>query len=244
MIKSLLGWRAAALVVIGAAAVAAPAQAEPAGVPEAHIAVPAGARPAAVQLPAQAAPAAQRAQSTHQPSGSGSSAVNTSGCTQQTFSQPFAAFGDHGSYTLMPGEGVDNFTATGWTLTHGAHVVQTTLKDGTTGSVLDVPSGSSAVSPPMCVAVNYPTARTMIRDVSGAAGLQFLVSYKGSRSWANPRHTGFVHANSKAWSLSFPFRLQPARTPGWQIVRFKLVATGHRGEYQLYNTYVDPHWMG
>jgi hypothetical protein len=83
----------------------------------------------------------------------------------------------------------------------------------------------------------------MIRDISGSAGLQFLVAYKGTKTWNRSRHTGLVHGNSRSWTLSQPFKLQPARTPGWQVVRFAIFAIGHRSDYQLYNAYVDPHFL-
>jgi hypothetical protein len=143
----------------------------------------------------------------------------------------------------MPGESADAFAATGWQLSGGAQVIDTKLHDGTTGPVLDMPSGSSAVSPPMCVATNYPTARAMIREVRGAGGLQFLVAYQGSKTWTRPRHTGLIHRHSRSWTLSHPVKLQPARKPGWQIVRFAIFAVGHHSEYQLYNVYVDPHFL-
>jgi hypothetical protein len=81
----------------------------------------------------------------------------------------------------------------------------------------------------------------MIRDVKGSSGVQFYVSYAGTKTWVKPRTTGLVHGNSRAWTLSHRFNLQPYRTVGWQIVRFRISAARHRGDYQLYNIYVDPH---
>ena len=163
-------------------------------------------------------------------------------CNAQAFLQPFTAFGDNGFYTLMPGESADNFDGTGWTLAGGAQTVTTTLDDGSTGQVLDLPSGSSAVSPLMCVRSNYPTARTMIRDLDGAPGVQVYDSYAGTKTWEKPRNSGKLHGKSRAWTLSDNFNLQPYHVwPGWEVVRFAFVATGNNAEYQLYNLYVDPH---
>jgi hypothetical protein len=188
-----------------------------------------------------AAPA--QAEGTAPPPKPGVSTVDTSACSEVPFSQPFASFGDFGFYTLAPGQSVDNFDGTGWTLNGGASLDTTTLGDGTTGQVLNLPDGSSAVSPLMCVASNYPTGRTMIRDVTGSEGVQFYVSYEGSDTWLKPRNTGQVHANSTAWTLSQRFNLQPYHTPGWQIVRFGLSVGRRSGDYQLYNFYVDPHML-
>jgi hypothetical protein len=163
-------------------------------------------------------------------------------CIAPAFLQPFAAFGDDGFYTLMPGESADNFDGTGWSLNGGARIVTTTLEDHSIGQVLDLPSGSSAVSPLMCVRSNYPTARTMIRDAASAAGVQVYVSYVGTNTWEQPKNTGKVHGKSTAWTLSDSFNLQPYHDwMGWEVVRFGFVATGNNADYQLYNLYVDPH---
>jgi hypothetical protein len=252
MTKSLFGWRSAALGMAIAAAAAAPAVADSTVPPvPAQAAAPARhartvtpttpSQSSAATAPSDRAGAAAPSQG-HAHAGSGTSTVDTSKCAQASFSQPFAPFGDFGFYTLMPGQAVDNFAGTGWTLTGGASIATAKLRDGSTGSVLNLPGGSSATSPLMCVSSNYPTARTMIRDVKGSSGVQFYVSYQGTKTWVKPRNTGLVHGNSKAWTLSHRFYLQPNRhTVGWQIVRFRLSAARHRGDYQLYNIYVDPH---
>jgi hypothetical protein len=222
MIKSLFTLRSAAVGLTVAAVGAAPAQAR--AIASRAIVRPTPARPASPR------PAA--------------SPVDTSACAQLAFSQPFAPFGDYGYYTLVPGESVDNFVGTGWTFSGGAGLVQTRLRDRSTGLVLNLPGGSSATSPLMCVSSNYPTARTMIRDVRGSSGVRFYVSYAGSRSWTKPRTTGLVHGNAAAWTLSHSFGVQPSRrTVGWQIVRFRLAVPKRLGDYELYNLYVDPHML-
>src|SRR5690348_4681692 len=65
-------------------------------------------------------------------------ATATTLCPPPILSQPFA--GDSRWYTLAPGETADNFSGTGWILTGGAKIVTTTLLDGRTGSVLDLPA--------------------------------------------------------------------------------------------------------
>jgi len=170
----------------------------------------------------------------------GLASVDTSSCLQVPFSQPFASFGDLHWYTLAPGQAADAFVGSGWTLGGGAGVLTTTLADGTGGSVLDLPAGSSAVSPPMCVASNYPTGRAMIRDLVGSDGVQFAVSYEGTRSWLKPKITGEVHGSSTGWTRSARFGLQPYSYSGWQIVRFRLSVPKDGGEYELYNLYIDP----
>jgi hypothetical protein len=236
MRKSLFSSRATALGMIFATIAAAPAVAKPVGLP-----APAVAAAQPDGLPSQAATAAGlSAQRKVAGKPHGQSPADTSSCVPATFTQAFASFGDLHWYTLAPGEAVNDFSGTGWTLSGGAAVKSSTLNDGTTTRVLDLPAGSTALSPPMCVASNYPTGRAMIRDVRGAGGVQFAVSYAGARSSTRPRITGLVHTHSSTWALSGRFGIQPAHKTGWQVVRFRLSVPRHGGEFALYNLYVDP----
>jgi Neuraminidase (sialidase) len=169
--------------------------------------------------------------------------VDTSWCANPLLSQPFASSNDSNWYTLMPGELADSFTGTGWQLTGGAKIVKTTLADGSVSSVLDLPSGSTAVSPAMCVTAAYPTARAMVRDIVGSEGVFFYVGYEGTNTWTNPRNTGQVHGQHTAWTLSDSVNVQPDSNPGWQPVRFTLEAGGKTSDFQVYDFYIDPHSM-
>ena len=167
--------------------------------------------------------------------------VDTSGCSNGQFVQPFLSWNDSNSYELMPGETAGSFNAAGWTLTGGAKIIRTTLADGTTGQVLDLPSGSKAVSPTICVQSNYPTARTIVRDVKGSEGVFMYISYEGTSTWSNPQNTGQVHSNKgTAWDASDPFNLQPDNAPGWKVLKLTLVPGGKTSDFQIYDLYVDP----
>lgn len=171
-------------------------------------------------------------------------AVDTSACSAPQFSQPFLSAHDSNWYALAPGQNVNSFTGDGWVLSGGAQILSTTLADGTTGTVLDLPSGSKAVSPTMCVTSSYPTMRTMVRNVTGAEGVFFYVSYAGTKTWNNPKNTGQVHGSNTAWTLSTPVNVQPNGLSGWQPARFTFVPGGQRSDFQIYNFYVDPRMKG
>ena len=166
--------------------------------------------------------------------------VDTSACFSPVFSQPFLSSGDAGWYTLAPGETPDSFDGTGWTLTGGAQVSSAVSADGSATSVLDLPSGSQAVSPAMCVASDYPTARTVIRDVRGSQGVQVAVAYAGTHTADKPQTVGQVHGTQSGWTLSNAFNVHPGNLPGWQLVRFTLTPGGQSSEFQIYDFYVDP----
>jgi hypothetical protein len=174
------------------------------------------------------------------PALAGTTPVDTSACSDPQLSQPFLSFRDRSWYTLAPGESVDNFGGNGWTLSGGAQVITTQRADGQTGSVLDLPSGSKAVSPAMCVSSDYPTARALVRNVVGGEGVQFYVSYAGTNTAAKPKNTGQVHGQQNRWTLSGAVNVQPGKTPGWQLVQFTLIPGGINSEFQIDNLWVDP----
>ncbi len=172
--------------------------------------------------------------------------VDTSSCTEPALSQPFLAWGDSNWYALAPGEAADDFYGTGWTLTGGAQIVNTTLADGSTGEVLDLPRGSQAVSPTICLTSAYTTARMMVRNASGSNGgsVGFSVSYVGTSTADAPLQTGaFKTTGSQGadggWMLSNPAYLDPSGAPGWQLMQITLSANGPK-EFQVYNLYNDP----
>ena len=169
-----------------------------------------------------------------------SAPVDTSWCTNPLLSQPFLGHRDDHEYMLLPGESPGNFDGTGWTLSRGASIVTTTLENGNSGSVLDLPSGAVAVSPTVCVTSDYPDARSMVRDVAGPGGISFAVSYQGRRSWDVPKHAGKLHGDKGAWTVSHPLGVHPRATAGWQPVRFVLTGEGDASDSQVYDLYVDP----
>lgn len=164
--------------------------------------------------------------------------TDASSCSPPALTQPFASAGDSNWYTLTPGETPGSFNGSGWTLTGGASIEG---GQAGAGSVLDLPSGSQAVSPPMCVASDYPTARTMVRDVVGAQGVHIFVAYAGTKTASKAQDVGQVHGQQSAWTLSNTFNIHPGNLPGWQLMRFTLVPDGKSSDFQVYNFYVDPH---
>jgi hypothetical protein len=162
-------------------------------------------------------------------------------CVPPTLTQPFLSFGDSGWYALVAGESYNSFDGAGWTLSGGATLRSVTVLGGVTGQVLDLPSGAKAVSPTMCVNSTYLTARTMVRNVVGAEGVFFYVSYQNTATWATPKNTGQVHGTGTSWTLATPVNMQPSTTAGWQVVRLTLIPGGKTSDFQIYNLYVDPY---
>ena len=164
-------------------------------------------------------------------------------CPGQTFSQPFEALQDSNYYTLVEGSEF-NSASEGWELKNGAQIVEATRPDGSTGGVLDLPSGSYAISPPTCVTLQYPTARTWVEDVEGADGVMVGVSYAGVRTGPFGVPVGWLGARSSGGcELSSPFNVRPelaGSAEGVREVRFVFANWGRGGDVHLSGLYVDP----
>jgi hypothetical protein len=187
---------------------------------------------ALIALAAAAAPASASSSPT------ASTAATT--CPSYPVFQPFLAWGDSNNYVLLPGETADNVTGTGWQLLDGAHLVSTRLQDGKTGQVLDMPAGSAVITAPLCVTgSSFPTARTMISDMTGSQGVAVAIAYQSlSGTWAAPLASGTVTGNRTGWSPSASIALHSESLTGAHYLRLALGASD--GEYKLYNFYVDP----
>lgn len=163
-------------------------------------------------------------------------------CQGQTFSQPFESQGDANFYTLVEGSEF-NSAEEGWELKNGAEVSEGARPDGSSGGVLDLPAGSYAVSPPVCVTLRYPTARTWIEDAEGYGGVLVSVAYAGFHGGPNGVPVGFVGARpGQGWQLSSPFDVRPDLTgseEGTREVRFVFANWTH-SDYHVSGVYVDP----
>jgi len=153
-------------------------------------------------------------------------------------STPFAHYGDSNLYAAVPGNALDNFSATGWTLSGGASIKTATLADGTSGSVLDLPTGAQAVSPPMCVQYDYPNARMMVRALTGTQGITVLAAYLTSSTSVATSYTN--SSLGSGWALSPVLQTHPGNQSGWQLVVFTLKAPSTSTDTQISNFYVDP----
>lgn len=186
------------------------------------------------------------------PAHAATTTVDTLKCSAPSLSQPFLAWGDANWYALAPGEAVDNFSGARWVLSAGAKIVTTTLADGETGSVLDLPSGSSAVSPTICVTSGYSSARSMVRNLSGSnrGSVDFSVSYAGTSTANDPQQTGKLKTTGAEgangdWQPSAAVALDPSSAPGWQLMQIVLTQGGSKKDnLEVSNLYLDPNARG
>jgi hypothetical protein len=202
---------------------------------------PGPASPVAVTAPAVTAPAPPDARLA--PIGPASAKLDDAlaVCPGQTFAQQFEAFGDTNYYTLVQGSQF-NGGPEGWELMSGAKVVEGTRPDGTTGGVLDLPSGAVAVSPAVCVTLQYPTARAWVQAVAGGGGITTGVYYAGAK--ATGQVVGqLTGAKNGEWGLSESFEVKPELTgaqEGVREVRFVFANTTKGSDFHLSGLFVDP----
>jgi hypothetical protein len=158
------------------------------------------------------------------------------GCPPATASQAFLTWGDSNWYTRVPGQSTTGFAGdAGWALSGGATIVTTTLANGSTGTVLDLPSGAQAVSPTICVTSDDPDARAIVRGVAGAGGLSMTVSY-GTKD----KHTGNLNASGATWGLTATANLHTNPIAGGVPVQLTLTSSAKGTEEQVYDLEVDP----
>jgi hypothetical protein len=173
--------------------------------------------------------------------GTAAAALSTAGCSAPALSQPFLSFGDTNLYALAPGQSPDQFTGSGWTLSRGAHIAPMPVMDGVNGTILDLPTGGVAVSPPICVESDYPIARTLIASTPGAS-VGVTTSYPGLLPII-PRvqFSGSISSAQEYWQASSAMQVHPGNLPGWQHVQFTFSNTGPAGgNAVIYDFFIDP----
>jgi hypothetical protein len=163
-------------------------------------------------------------------------------CPGQTFSQPFAALEDGNYYTLVPGSEF-NSGPEGWELIRGAHLTRTQQPEGGNGFALELPAGSIAISPPVCVTLQYPTARVWTRSPQGNDNVVVATFYEATHSVTQPQPLSSVAGTGGEWQLSEPFAVDPelgGKSEEAREVRFVFAPSGHGRSSEIYGVWVDP----
>jgi hypothetical protein len=165
-------------------------------------------------------------------------AATTLSCQDPVIVNPFTAFGDYRDYVLAPYGDFENLALPGWTLTGGA----TAMRDAAGKGILRMPAGSTALSPAMCVDLNYPTMRYFVRDAADdKSRLSTQVLYVDHATAYTPYTVGKLDP-TRNWRLTEDIEIEPERggvEAGWRRVAFRLVAP-KEGDIRIDDLYVDP----
>jgi hypothetical protein len=173
--------------------------------------------------------------------------VAIDGCPAQQIEHPFTRWLDWGNYVLVPG-GTMEGSLTGWKLAGGAKVVSGNETFNVHGSgeklALSLPSGSSATTPAMCVAVLDPTLRYFAANDGGLLSLltvQILYYLPGGGVLTLPLG---LNVGGQSWAPSLPTivaaNLLGVLTGGASKVAFRFTPTGLGAKWRIDDVYVDP----
>ncbi|HEX5984502.1 MAG TPA: hypothetical protein VFY69_09880 [Solirubrobacterales bacterium] len=155
-------------------------------------------------------------------------AASAQACSYPEGEQVFSAWGDPRSYVLAP-DGDFAAGGAGWTLEGEAAVVS---------EALELPAGSSAVSPSLCISEDTPFLRSMARD-SGVPGAKLQVEIIYEQLDAT-RSRVVARDKQEDWDPTQPLgqNFGLATADGNSSVRVRLTAVG--GDWQVDDFYVDP----
>ncbi|MGN6277006.1 MAG: hypothetical protein ACTHNP_13915 [Solirubrobacterales bacterium] len=175
------------------------------------------------------------------------SAATAQACSYTGAEQVFQPWGDSNSYVLAPNGGFEA-GGTGWALSGGAKTVEGNesfyLNGAGDSHSLSLPSGSSAVSSPICMALDTPTFRLLARNTGDtSSGLRVEAIYPllglihtktistvyAGPSWAPSQQMSTVLTLSTIVGTLIPSSVQIRITP-----------VGSGGNWQVDDLYIDP----
>ncbi|HET7053064.1 MAG TPA: hypothetical protein VFI09_04005 [Solirubrobacterales bacterium] len=172
-------------------------------------------------------------------------------CSYSGAETVFSPWGDQHNYVLAPDGGFEA-GGSGWQLNNGAAVVEENesyyLNDAGDSRSLSLPSGSSAVSPPVCMSIGTPSFRLTARN-SGDPSSQLRVE-------AVYKLLGLVHTKTAAtlragstWAPTQPIStvLTLSTILGTLIpsaIEIRFTPLDSTGNWQVDDVYVDPFRRG
>jgi len=167
-------------------------------------------------------------------------------CADRVIEQPFTAWGDLADYFLAPD---GDFTAggAGWDLTGGELVEDNEphwVHGGDTPAALELDSGASATTPPICVSVDDPTMRFFARSIGGPSGtLSVKVLYTDPDGADRALTIGTVVSDdADGWTPVAPL---PITANTYEMrVAFRFTAQGPGSAWRIDDVYVDPYRKG
>jgi hypothetical protein len=168
-------------------------------------------------------------------------------CSYSGAEQVFSPWGDQRNYVLAPDGGFEA-GGSGWQLSRGATVVEGNesyyLNDEGDSKSLSLPAGSSAVSPPVCMAIDTPSFRLVARN-SGHPSSQLRVeavykllglirtktaaTLRAGSTWAPTQSVSTVLTLSTIVGTLIPSAIQIRFTP-----------LDSSGQWQVDDLYIDP----
>jgi hypothetical protein len=174
-------------------------------------------------------------------------AGSSKACSYSGAEAVFSPWGDQHDYVLAPDGGFEA-GGSGWQLNQGAAVVEGNesyyLNDAGDSKSLSLPPGSSAVSPPVCMAIDTPVFRMVARNTGNRnSKLQVTASYQ-LLGLLRTQTVGTVAAGS-SWEPTDPQStvLTLSTVIGTLIpsaIEIHFTPLGSNGQWQVDDVYIDP----
>jgi hypothetical protein len=168
-------------------------------------------------------------------------------CSSTGAKSAFAPWGDQRAYVLAPDGGFES-GARGWSLSGGAAVVAGNesyrLNGAGDSRSLALPAGSSAGSPPVCMAIDTPVFRMMARNTGDPSSqLRVTASYRllgllhTQTIGTVTAGSGWVPTNPQSTVLTLSTVIGTLIPSGIEI---RLTPLDSRGRWQVDDLFVDP----
>lgn len=172
-------------------------------------------------------------------------------CSYSDARTVFSPWGDQHNYVLAPDGGFEA-RGSGWQLNHGAAVVKGNesyyLNDADDSRSLSLPAGSSAVSPPVCMAIDTPSFRLVARNSGDPSSQLRVEAVYNLLGLVRTKTAGTLSAGS-AWAptQSVSTVLTLSTLVGTLIpsaIEIRLTPLGSGGRWQVDDVYIDPFRRG
>jgi hypothetical protein len=172
-------------------------------------------------------------------------------CSYSGAEPVFSPWGDQRNYVLAPDGGFEA-EGSGWQLNRGATVVDGNesyyLNGAEDSKSLSLPAGSSAVSPPVCMAIDTPSFRLVARNGGDPSSRLRVEAVYKLLGLVRTKTAGTLSAGS-AWaptqSVSTVLTLSTlvgTLTPSAIGIRFTPLDSS--GQWQIDDVYIDPFRRG
>lgn len=179
------------------------------------------------------------------------SAGSAQACSYSGAETVFSPWGDQRNYVLASDGGFEA-GGSGWQLNHGAAVVEGNesyyLNDASDSESLSLPAGSSAVSPPVCMAIDTPSFRLVARNSGNPSSRLRVEAVYKLLGLVRTRTAGTLNAGS-AWNptQSVSTVLTLSTLVGTLIpsaIEIRFTPLDSSGQWQVDDVYIDPFRRG
>jgi hypothetical protein len=169
-------------------------------------------------------------------------------CGSQSYTQPFAPWGDGANYVATPGGSFEPGSIW-WPSSGGAAPARGNesfyVRGSTDAYSLALPSGSSATSPPACTSIYHPTMRFFLRN-TGSASSQLKVEalYPGLLGGVQAARLGVLQGTA-AWKPSPVMQLLVSNllstlSLSRTTIAFRFTPLDRTGAWSIDDVYLDP----